>query len=46
MSFLDAQMWAVAKLYQLPYLLTEDMATGATIEGVMIIDPFSLPPPE
>lgn len=45
MSFLDAQMWAVAKLYQLPYLLTEDMATGATIEGVMIIDPFSLAPP-
>jgi len=45
MSFFDAQMWAVARLNQLPYLLTEDMATGATIDGVRIIDPFSLAPP-
>lgn len=46
MSFFDAQMWAVARLHQLPYLLTQDMATGATVEGVMIIDPFSIAPPE
>lgn len=45
LSFFDAQMWAQAKLNQVPYLLTEDMDTGATIDGVMIVDPFEVEPP-
>ena len=44
MSFFDAQMWAVARLHQIPYLLTEDMASGATIDGVTVIDPFAADP--
>ena len=41
MSFFDAQMWAAARLHQIPYLLTEDMAGGATVDGVTVIDPFA-----
>lgn len=44
MSFYDAQMWAVAHLYQVPYLLTEDMDSVATLGGVMIVDPFTVAP--
>jgi predicted nucleic acid-binding protein len=42
----DAQMWAAAQLNQIPYLLTEDMATGRAIDGVTIIDAFSAAPPD
>ncbi len=45
MSFYDAQMWAAAQLNQIPYLLTEDMATGATFDGVTIVDAFATEPP-
>ena len=38
LSYCDAQMWAVAQLHQVPYLLTEDMASGATV------DPFTTEP--
>lgn len=41
MSYYDAQMWAVAHLNQIPYLLTEDMDSGAIIEGVMFVNPFT-----
>jgi len=44
LSFFDAQMWAVAQLHQIPYLLTEDMASGATLDGVTIVDPFTTEP--
>ena len=44
LSFFDAQMWAVAQLHQVPYLLTEDMASGATVDGVTIVDPFTTEP--
>lgn len=43
-SFFDAQMWAAARLHQIPYLLTEDMAGGTTIDGVTVIDPFVTDP--
>ena len=45
LSWFDAQMWAAAHLHQVPYLLTEDMAAGASYDGVTIIDPFAAPPP-
>ena len=44
MSFFDAQMWAAARLHQIPYLLTEDMAGGATVDGVTVVDPFRTDP--
>lgn len=40
MSFEDAQAWATAKLHQVPYLLTQDGPTDATVEGVTFVDPF------
>jgi predicted nucleic acid-binding protein len=45
LSFFDAQMWASARLNQIPYLLTQDMASGATIAGVTMVDPFAVEPP-
>lgn len=44
MSFFDAQVWAVAKLHQVPYLLTQDGPTNATLEGVTFVDPFGTAP--
>ncbi len=43
-SFFDAQMWAAARLNEVPLLLTQDMAHGATLDGVTIVDPFAVPP--
>lgn len=40
-SFWDAQVWAVARLHQIPLILSEDFNTGATIEGVHIENPFA-----
>lgn len=38
----DALIWAVAKLNQVPYLLTEDAEHGKVLEGVRYLDPFHL----
>lgn len=39
-SYYDAQVWAAAKLHQLPILLSEDFPDGATVEGVSFLNPF------
>ena len=44
MSFESAQVWAVARLHQVPYLLTQDGPTDATVEGVTFVDPFRTSP--
>jgi predicted nucleic acid-binding protein len=44
MSPQGAQMWAVARLHQVPYLLTQDGPTNATLEGVTFVDPFRTAP--
>lgn len=44
LSWFDAQMWAAAHLHQVPFLLSEDMAAGATYDGVTVVDPFATPP--
>ncbi len=44
LSYFDAQMWAAARMNEVPFLLTENMATGATLDGVTIIDPFMVEP--
>ena len=44
-SFWDAQIWAVARLNQVPIVLSEDFNSGATIEGVQFINPFAMTTP-
>ena len=41
MSYWDAQVWATAKLNQIPYILTENMQGHETLEGVRFINPLS-----
>ena len=40
-SFWDAQIWAAARLSQVPVVLSEDFNAGAVIEGVRFVDPFA-----
>ena len=40
MSFWCAQVWAAAKMNQIPVVLSEDFASGSIIEGVHFINPF------
>lgn len=41
MSFWDAQIWASARLNQVPVVLTEDFNVGAVLEGVRFVNPFA-----
>ena len=41
LAYFDAQIWACAKLNQIPIVLSEDSNTGATLEGVTFLNPFS-----
>jgi len=40
-AYYDAQIWAVAKLNQIPVVLSEDFAAGSTVEGVRFSNPFA-----
>ena len=40
-AYWDAQIWATAKLSQIPYILSEDFASGSTVEGINFINPFA-----
>lgn len=40
-AYYDAQIWAAARLNQIPVVLSEDFATGTTVEGVTFLDPFT-----
>ncbi|MDI7249955.1 MAG: hypothetical protein QME93_07795, partial [Bacillota bacterium] len=38
----DAQMWATARLNQIPVVLSEDLGSRtASVEGVWFVDPFA-----
>jgi predicted nucleic acid-binding protein len=37
----DAQLWATARLNQIPIVLSEDFSDGSEIEGVRFVDPFA-----
>lgn len=39
-SYWDAQIWATAKLNQIPYVLTEDVPGREMLEGVRFINPL------
>lgn len=39
-NFWDAQIWATARLNQIPVVLSEDFNVGAVTEGVRFVNPF------
>ena len=41
LAYWDAQIWATARLNQIPVILTEDFPTNASLEGVRIVNPFA-----
>ena len=41
MAYYDAQIWAAARLNQVPILFSEDFQDGQDLEGVRFVDPFS-----
>jgi predicted nucleic acid-binding protein len=40
MAYWDAQIWASARLHQIPLIFSEDFNVGAVIEGVRFVNPF------
>jgi len=40
MAYWDAQIWASARLNQIPIVLSEDFGDGVIIEGVRFVNPF------
>jgi predicted nucleic acid-binding protein len=40
LAYYDAQLWATAKLNQLPVIFSEDFAVGRTLESVRFVNPF------
>ena len=41
LSLWDSLIWAVARLNQVPFVLTEDAEDGRTLESVRFLNPFS-----
>ena len=41
LGYYDAQIWAAARLNQVPYVLSEDFNSGATLDGVTFLNPFA-----
>lgn len=39
-AYYDAQIWAVAKLHEIPVLLSEDFNSGSEIDGVTFVNLF------
>lgn len=39
-SYWDAQIWAVARLHQIPVVLSEDFQDGSRLEGVQFLNPL------
>lgn len=40
-AYWDAQIWASARLNQIPVVFSEDFNVGATLEGVRFVNPFA-----
>jgi predicted nucleic acid-binding protein len=40
MTYWDAQIWASARLSQIPVVLSEDFGDGVIIEGVRFVNPL------
>jgi predicted nucleic acid-binding protein len=41
LSYYDAQVWAAARLNQIPVVISEDFTDGRTLEGVRFANPFA-----
>lgn len=41
LSYFDAQLWATARLNQIPLLLSEDFQDGRLLEGVRFLNPLA-----
>jgi predicted nucleic acid-binding protein len=41
LSYFDAQVWATARLNQVPVVFSEDFDDGSILEGVRFVNPFS-----
>jgi predicted nucleic acid-binding protein len=41
LNFWDAQIWATARLNQIPVIFSEGFASGAVIEGIRFVNPFA-----
>lgn len=41
LSYWDAQIWATAKLNQIPAVFSEDFSDGQVVEGVRFVNPFA-----
>jgi predicted nucleic acid-binding protein len=39
-SYWDAQIWATARLNQIPVVLSEDFASGSTVDGITFLNPY------
>jgi predicted nucleic acid-binding protein len=40
LSYFDAQIWATARLNQVPTIFTEDFTSGRRVEGVQFLNPL------
>lgn len=40
LTYYDAQIWATARLNQLPVIFSEDFNNGSTLEGIRFVNPF------
>lgn len=40
MPYFDSQIWAVARLNQVPTIFSEDFSDGLVLEGVRFVNPF------
>ncbi|OQY91017.1 MAG: hypothetical protein B6D41_09435 [Chloroflexi bacterium UTCFX4] len=41
LAYYDAQLWAMAKLNQIPIIFSEDMPSALVLEGVGYVNPFA-----
>ncbi len=41
LAYWDAQLWATARLNQIPIIFSEDFNSGASLEGVRFVNPFA-----
>ena len=41
LAYSDAQLWALAKLNQIPVVFSEDFRVGSSLEGIRFINPFA-----
>ena len=41
LPYWDAQIWATARLNQVPVVFSEDFNTGSVLEGIRFVNPFA-----